>query len=73
MSKRKPMHPISNPSAMSAAALPAHLAPGHIMTFGKVAAGKTVYDLLRITQSELRLMRPKRAHSTRNAGDEAWA
>lgn len=73
MSERKIVRTSSTPSAASAAAVETHLAPGHARALGTVAAGKTVYDLLRLTSDQLRLMRRKPTDGAGNAGDEAWA
>ena len=73
MSERKPMRRRSKPRAMRAAAVEAHLTPGHFLAFGTVATGKTVYGLLRLTRDELRYMRRKRADGTGNRGAAAWA
>lgn len=37
------------------------------------AAGKTVYDLLRVTEYGLHLIRKKPAGGQSDAGDQAWA
>ena len=72
MSKRKPMQTSGKPRATSSVAIEAHFAPGHTLAVGTVATGKTVYDLLRLTPDELRVMGRKRAEGMGNAGDEAW-
>ncbi|WP_157636856.1 hypothetical protein [Burkholderia ubonensis] len=46
---------------------------GHTMIFGTTAAGKTFYDMLRLTVDECRIVRGDSPGDARNAGDEACA
>lgn len=73
MSKHKPMHMSKKPSTPTGAIRAARIANGHTLVLRTTAAGKTSYDLLRLTEQELRQVRRKPAEGRRDAGDEAWA
>jgi hypothetical protein len=72
MSKCNPMRRSRKPSAHAAAKNDARVAR-HTVVIGATAAGKSVYDLLRMTQKELRRVRRKPADGQGDAGEEAWA
>ena len=67
MSKHKPMHTSKKPSTPTGAIKAARIANGHTLVLGSTAAGKTSYDLLRLTEQELRLARSNPPGSAPNA------
>ena len=73
MSKRKPMRISQGARAEGAAGKGIRVLVGHTLVLGKPTAGKTVHDLLRTTERELRLTHRKPADGLSNEGDEAWA
>ncbi len=73
MSKRKPVRKGLKLRATVVAIEHVRGAAGHTLVMGTSAAGRTSYDLLRMSEHELHQVRKKSADGERDAGDEAWA
>lgn len=72
MSKRVPMRNNRDPKATSLMSKGVRVGTGHTLILGTAAGGKSVYQLLRITEDEMRRIRSKPADRQADAGDEAW-
>ena len=73
MSKRKPARTSPKLRATVVARKSVRVAVGHTLVLGATAAGKTGYDLPRMSEHERRQVRTRRADGESDAGDEAWA